>query len=324
MASAFEKNYNSKLNDFLESSIKKGGIKNYIQSSFPEYSQPIQLGKLVNREVFLKSKTQEVIELRNIKKLRMKSGAIWKSQDYTNTVDFNKIINERTKNPNYINDQIDPPDLSNVTLFNKPIEERFKHNILLNKYSWNRKKAIVDKDNSSTVKSIRQDIQKKLKVKRLIESTEKITSEVENMSNPAFNRRSTLLKEEEDSMALDFKKAIIKKKKSIILHNYQTDKENEELRKEFLDDYYIANILSKKNLTVPQKAIIDNIFKKFDSRVGKYKKLNQYYLSKVKCSDLEPLKDEVSRSLQKQRKIFRELISDKPVRRLSIINSKAD
>lgn len=323
MASAFEKIYCSKLNDFLESSLKKGGIKSYIQSTFPEYSHPIQLGKLLNREAFMKSKTREVQELRDIRKLRKKSSSTRQSPDYTNTFDISKIMSERIKHPSCVNEQFDPPDISNVTLFNKPIEERFKHNILLNKYSWNRKKALVDRDNSNTVKSVRQDIQKKLKVKKLIESSEKVIKEFANMSNPSYNRKSTLLKAVEDSTALDFKKAELKKKKSIILQNYQTDKENENLRKEFLDDFYIANVLSKKNLTVPQKAIIDGIIKKFDGRNGKYKNLNKYYLNKVKSSDLDPLKEDISRSLQKQRKVYKELISDKPVRKLSIFKSNA-
>ncbi len=89
------------------------------------------------------------------------------------------------------------------------------------------------------------------------------------------------------------------------------DNENRILRKEFLSDYYMANLLSQKNLSLDQKKIMEGIIVKFNANEGKFNNLNKYYLNTVKKDDYNSIKQVYVKQIHSNRELMKKVLKRK-------------
>lgn len=254
--------------------------------------------KIENAKLKINNKNHKAV-YRNLYSNSVNYNTNKKSSDSFIEMDINKFLKINDNKKSDIDKLFDPPELSNMTLFQTSLENRFKSNILLNKYTWERKRHIVEGKNKYTSKAIKQSIKKQKLEKEIFNSIEK-------------DQREFVVN---NSIKANIKRPRSQERTSILADNEEYEIKNTKLRREFLMDFFIANALSKKNLSLEQKKILDNIKEKFNLNNGKYLSLNNYYLDKFTVNEFfAPMQD-----IEKKLKANRDMMID-----LKVIQSKTD
>lgn len=195
-----------------------------------------------------------------------------------------KLNRNKIKEKTEIDRKFDPPSLNNMTLFNTSLIDRFKKNIILNKYTWNRKRNLINgkpktfKETRDALK-FQKDIFNEME-KKYYKSDFKITTK-------------DVLEEKLKSQNM-----------SILNQRIEHEKLHEDLRKEFLTDLFISNKLSTKSISLNEKILIDEIKNKFKD---KYKSLNYYYLEKMNTNEFDPMIKNIEKSIKENREMIKNL-----------------
>lgn len=280
------KSYNQKLTRLLIASNKKGGLKKYIEKNCGEISKPISLSTLYHE----KRASNDSFSI--IKKKP--------SKDYIFEIDIEKLVLNREKLQPEFSRKFNAPELNNMVLFDKKLKDRFKASILLNRYTWNRKKYIVE-GKSNSLKAMKKENQKfkqNKEITSLLESDQTVLSNEKALKINRLNRTNR-----SQSVVVS-----ASNKEQVLLQESKKEENSKQvLRKEFFLDYFIANVLSKKNLTLDQKRLLDGIKEKFEILNGKYKPLNHYYLNNFSINEFNPQKLEIERNLMSNRDTVKSL-----------------
>ncbi len=133
MASAYEKIYNKKLEEFLKHAIVKGGIEKYISENYPDLRQSIKLRSLLKNKTNNTNKNSSLLSNSNFKSSiftdnnsnKDTKNQYSRSKSTLNIINSNKSISIGNSNLNKIDkddifqykNKFDPPELSNETIF---------------------------------------------------------------------------------------------------------------------------------------------------------------------------------------------------------------